>query len=616
MTRIRTTIRIDEPAETLFEYVTTPGNWPAWHPSSLGVSGATDHSLEPGEMVTEEYSVAGRRGRVVWTVRERAAPHRWIIDGAVEGGGGGTITYTLTPDAGGTLFERDFVYAMPNALLALLDRLVLRRRVEAESAEALRRLKGAREEDGTKTPGKRDEPAGSFRGGDEGLTSYPLLQAMIERRSRRFGDGMSLNGGPLAYESSRSPRPLSLEEEAALAFAGCGITGPVLADLPFESGEAHEAGGPIIMINLVGRTVASGDAVHSVTLFVINDEGAWMLRRPQDYPRTEVSDLASSAREHRFAELYERSRVRIADGRPDVPRELPFAMPFNKWSANLPGTTYFLPVNEFTAFYINILLSAFSEEFGYFFVDERNRFKPPGIARFARSRGGHLRDDPGEGRFATVGFLETWLYEFAAIEQGEMLQNLALMTEALGLGGFPHFAAHPFVWFQTLRFRMEEIPFSRTIGAGRIMKRLIKASGKDLPVPTAVGLERDGETLIKPYCPPYYRNMEEAVLAFVDYKYGEGSGTLCDGGAATGWRDGRGVQAGIPRYSDEAIAATIAYSSYVYERYGRFPANSGPFRTVLAHQAHHLDPDFYDQYYSPGALTEPQSAAHQHGERT
>jgi uncharacterized protein YndB with AHSA1/START domain len=143
VTRIRTTIRVDEPAERLFEYVTTPGNWPAWHPSSLGVSGATDHSLEPGEEVAEEYSVAGRRGRVVWTVREREAPRRWVIDGEVDGGGEGTITYTLTPDAGGTIFERDFVYAMPNVLLTLLDRLVLRRRVEAESAEALRQLKAA-----------------------------------------------------------------------------------------------------------------------------------------------------------------------------------------------------------------------------------------------------------------------------------------------------------------------------------------------------------------------------------------------------------------------------------------------------------------------------------------
>jgi hypothetical protein len=109
--------------------------------------------------------------------------------------------------------------------------------------------------------------------------------------------------------------------------------------------------------------------------------------------------------------------------------------------------------------------------------------------------------------------------------------------------------------------------------------------------------------LIKPFCPPYYRNMEEAVLAFVDYKYGEGRGTLRDGGEATSWRDGSSVQAGIPRYSDEAIAATIAYCEYVYERYWRFPSNSGPFRTVLAHQAHHLDPDFYDRFYRQETLT-------------
>ena len=134
----------------------------------------------------------------------------------------------------------------------------------------------------------------------------------------------------------------------------------------------------------------------------------------------------------------------------------------------------------------------------------------------------------------------------------------------------------------------------------------MKALGKDLPVPTAVGLERDGETLIKPFCPPYYRNMEEAVLAFVDYKYEQGRGTFRDGGAATGWQDGARVQKGIPPYSDEAIAATVAYCEYVYERYGRFPANSGPFRTVLAHQAHHLDPEFYDRFYRAEALTDTQ----------
>ncbi|QIN81677.1 hypothetical protein GBA63_02795 [Rubrobacter tropicus] len=421
-----------------------------------------------------------------------------------------------------------------------------------------------------------------------------------------------MNGGPLAYQSRRGPEPLSHQEEAALAFAGCGVTGFALAELPFDGGDLPEAGGGNIMVHLIGRTVASGDAVHAVALFVINDEGAWMLKRPQDHPRAEISSLSAMAREHRLAELYEKSRVRIADGRPNVPRELPFVMPFNKWSANVTGTTYFLPVAELSAFYINILLSAFGEDFGYFVVDERNRYRPPGIARFARSKGGHLHDDPGEGRFATVGILETWLYEFAAIEQGGVLQNLGLMTQALGLGGFSHFAAHPFAWFQALGFRVQEIPFSRTIGAGPVTTRILKALQRDPPVPTAVGLELDGEVLIKPFCPPYYRNMKEAVLAFVDYKRAWGSGTHRDGGEATGWREGGRVQAGIPNYSDAAINATISYCEYVYGRYGRFPANSGPFRTVLAYQAHHLDPDFYDRFYRPGALTETQrrNAAH------
>ena len=192
----------------------------------------------------------------------------------------------------------------------------------------------------------------SIQGLDERLARYPLLDALIERRSRRFANGMSLNGGPLAYDSTRPPEPLSLKEEAALAFAGCGITGFALADLPYDSGNLSEAGSGNIMTHFVGRTVASGDAMHDIVLFVIDDDGTWMLKRPQDYPRAEISALAQAAREHRLVELYEKSRVRIAGGRLDVPRDLPFVAPFNKWSANLPGTTYFLPVAECSALYI------------------------------------------------------------------------------------------------------------------------------------------------------------------------------------------------------------------------------------------------------------------------
>lgn len=431
----------------------------------------------------------------------------------------------------------------------------------------------------------------------ERLARYPLLAALIERRSRRFGKGFRLNGGPLAYGSLQPAQPLTLEEEAALAFAACGVTGPVLADLPYQTGEVPEAGSGNIMSHFVGRTVASGDAAHNNTVFVINDDGAWLLKRPQDYPRQEIAGLAQAARDHQLVDLYQRARVRVADRRVEVPRQPPHVPPFNKWSANLPGTTYFLPVAELTLIYLTVLLAAFGDEFGYFVVDDRQGFQPAGIGRFARSRGGHLWDDPAQGRFGTIGVIETWLCEFAAIEQGGILQNLGLMAQALGLGGFPHFAAHPYGWTEALGFRMEAVPFSRVIGANWLMASLLKALRKEMPVPTAVGLERGGAVLIKPFCPPYYRDMEAAVLAFVDYKYAEGRGTLRDGGGTTAWRDGAAVQAGIPRYSDRAIAATIAYCDYVYRRYGRFPATTGPFRTVLAYQAHHLDQTFYETFY-------------------
>ena len=207
---------------------------------------------------------------------------------------------------------------------------------------------------------------------------------------------MSLNGGPLAYQSTHAPQPLSIEEEAALAFAGCGITGFALAELPYESGNVPEAGGGNIMTHLVSRTVASGDAMHNITLFVLNDEGVWMLKRPQDYPRDEIAGLSQAARERRLVELYEKSRVRIADGRQDVPRELPFVAPFNKWAANLPGTTYFLPVAECTRLLHQH--SALSLRRGVRLLrgGRTQSLQTTGIVRFARSKGGHLHDDPRE----------------------------------------------------------------------------------------------------------------------------------------------------------------------------------------------------------------------------
>jgi hypothetical protein len=129
----------------VFDYVTTPGNWPRWHPSSLGVRGNTDHSLALGEQVTEDFRVAGRRGTVVWTVIGRQPGRQWSIEGQVAGGGRGVITYLITPTESGSHFERNFHYTFRNLLLIVMDELQIRAQVDAESGEALRRLKGVLE---------------------------------------------------------------------------------------------------------------------------------------------------------------------------------------------------------------------------------------------------------------------------------------------------------------------------------------------------------------------------------------------------------------------------------------------------------------------------------------
>lgn len=140
-TRITNTVVIARPPDAVFTYVTTPGNWPKWHPASKAVSGATNHSLAVGEKVTEDFVVAGRAGRVVWTAVRRDPPREWIIEGDVDGRRAGVITYSLTPVADGTRFEREFIYPSHNLLFAILNRISIKSRVEEESDQAMHNLK-------------------------------------------------------------------------------------------------------------------------------------------------------------------------------------------------------------------------------------------------------------------------------------------------------------------------------------------------------------------------------------------------------------------------------------------------------------------------------------------
>jgi hypothetical protein len=441
--------------------------------------------------------------------------------------------------------------------------------------------------------------------GPEELERFALVGAMARRRSRRFALGDRLQAGALSYESSSPPVPLSIEEEAVLAFAGAGVTGRVNGELPYQPDGGPETGGGQVMVTMLGRSFASADGAATAALFINRDDGTFLMRRPQDFAAHEIDELASLSREHRFVELYQRMRVRIADRRTEIPRAVPFTPPFNKWSTNVPGSTYFVPVTDVTALYLTIVFAVMGEEFAYFFHDDRDWLtRAAGIARYGKSKGGHLHDSVNDGRVGTIDEMETYLLELCAFEQGLMIQNIQLATEALGLGGFPHYGAHRYAWPEAFGFRMGRRTFAEMLHKGFLGTLLMRLLRKNISIPQALGFEHDGTAYIKPYAPPWYPSMEAAVRAFVASKFAPGTGIFRDAPGPSPWRDPAAVQATIPEYPERDIQAVIAYCEYVYRHYGQFPGNYGPIRTVMAYQAHHLDTAFYDRFYRPGAYSD------------
>lgn len=106
-------ILIHKPIATVFEYATTPGNWPQYHPNSLGVSGVTDRSVLVGDVTREHAILMGRAGEGDWRVVGRDAPHMvmWTISNP---GFKASLLYAFERKPSGTQFTRILSYDTPD----------------------------------------------------------------------------------------------------------------------------------------------------------------------------------------------------------------------------------------------------------------------------------------------------------------------------------------------------------------------------------------------------------------------------------------------------------------------------------------------------------------------
>jgi len=105
-------------------------------------------------------------------------------------------------------------------------------------------------------------------------------------------------------------------------------------------------------------------------------------------------------------------------------------------------------------------------------------------------------------------------------------------------------------------------------------------------------------------CPPYHASMDAAVDAVLAPP---SPGPKETGPVPHRMSDAE-HRAGTTGVSEEGLACT-AICNYIVDTYGRFPGGTDAMHLMWVMQAHHIDTDYYDQLFGPGAYG-PTHAAH------
>jgi hypothetical protein len=410
-----------------------------------------------------------------------------------------------------------------------------------------------------------------------GAWTYPLFDAILQRRARRFPLGATMPGQEQAFVSPHAPLPLDPVEEALLILAGTGVSGIALSDLPFIDNAGETLCGNT-MLQFTGRVYASACGSHGTELFYTNDTGVYMVRQRQVQP-TGMQEYRHTDDRQRLAQGMQEYIVTLQQQRLEIPRRSPALLAFNQWNVNVPGSTLFMPITDVTLGYINMLMLLFEAPHRLYIYDDLNNNAEP--LRHWANAGKLNRKIP-----YPLSLLErSAAQQFVAVEQTLMLQNIYLALQAMGLGGWMFGTGSPL------------IVLGGTSMPGLGFRFVQPSAGSSMPNP--VGL--DG--LFEAYCPPYYASMGVAVEAVVAMKWGQGGLFTSDGGPRP-FRQHQVRQDEVPVSPDEVVQMTKDLCHYIYTTYGRFPAQVDAMNMCMWLQAHHLETDYYDRFMQPGAYHE------------
>jgi hypothetical protein len=417
------------------------------------------------------------------------------------------------------------------------------------------------------------------------LLRFPLVDALFGRRSRRFFLGANIPDGPLSYRSRHEPVPLSETERLLILTAVGGNTGwhnsitrhdryaPLLSNYPGTAG---------------GRTFPSAAGFHTAEIIFTDDSGTYIMET-RDAPALTERDLdgQSSLRDLVRANA---TRIRkIDDQRIWIPPREPYMEGHNSWVANRPGSLLVFPIGDVAQHAIANL--CFFAQNGYCIYDDVNDRQIPGVDRFRQLVD---VDEP-----LPLTFLDQYSLTENTAELSTACYAGALMQQALGLGG----------WMFNGIDRLTILGASGDPEVPGLGFRYDEDERWPLPNPTG----RDG--IFAAFTPPHYPNMRAAVEAFCERKFGPGGPFHPD--TPGPWKNSQRVRAAAAPYSEEFRELIAVQAQYVYDQFGKWPGTVPSLFVLMYLQTHHLDLDYYDELFHPGAYLKSHAEhfARWHGSR-
>jgi hypothetical protein len=412
------------------------------------------------------------------------------------------------------------------------------------------------------------------------LLEFPLLEAMFGRRARRFGLGMEIPSGPLAFRSEKEPLPLSDLEQTVLVAAATGVSGWSFG-VPFgpRTPESHAE----LTLRFTGRTAPTAAGLGTPALFFTDDRGCYCTRTRDVRPELMRELEGGEAGFERVLAVCREHTIRVRDERLDVPSVPPHILPPNLWWANKPGSTLFMPVADAAEECLGLL--ALMTRHGVMVVDHETGEPAGNLEPFVRSG---LLDR--QKRLPLAELLSD-VHECVCLELAFMGHNIVLVAQALGVGG---------LYFNGMD-AMSVLGANARDGIAGLGFRFLEDERWVTPNP--VGLPGVYEAL----CPPNVPDMHAAVETFVQRKFGPGG--AYDADTPGPWRDSAAVKRTVAPYGRDFVDCMSEVARYIHAKYGKFPGIRSTIALPGFVQIHHLDTEFYDTHYGDGAYL-PTHAEH------